>query len=42
VEGWLAIGNAFAHNLPEKEQSSAGDSRKAQVDVGSLLGTLLV
>jgi len=42
VEGWLAIGNAFAHNSPEQSQYGARDIAKALADVQSFLGTLLV
>lgn len=42
VQGWLAPGNAFAHDLPEKDQYTHRDIAKALQDVQSFLGTLLV
>jgi len=42
VEGWLAPGNAFAHNLPEKDAYTHRHISKALEDVRSFLGTLLV
>jgi len=42
VSGWLAPGNAFAHDLPEKEQYTSRDVAKALSDAQSFLGTLLV
>lgn len=42
VAGWLAPGNAFAHNLPEKDTYTHRHVSKALDDVQSFLGTLLV
>lgn len=36
VEGWLALGNAFAHNLPEKANYTHRDVAKAISDVQRL------
>lgn len=42
VEGWLAPGNAFAHNLPEKDKYTHRDLAKTLQDVRGFLGSLLV
>ena len=42
IEGWLGLGNAFAHNGPEQITSTARDIAKAPADVRSFLGVLLV
>jgi hypothetical protein len=41
VEGWLAVGNAFAHNLPEKDQYGPRQVSHAIQAVGNFLGGLL-
>jgi hypothetical protein len=41
VEAWLAPGNAFAHNLPEKDYYTHRDLVKALQDVRGFLATLL-
>ena len=39
VEGWLAPGNAFAHDKPEKSQYRHQEIAKTLADVRSFIGT---
>lgn len=42
VSSWLAPGNAFAHDLPEKDQYTSRNIAKALADVQSFMGILLM
>ena len=41
IEGWLAPGNAFAHDLHEKDKYTHRDIAKALADVQAFLGSIL-